>query len=205
VDLGLVFAQWLASKGVKNLALVSRSGMKPETESVVERLKSQGVKVEVFQADITQANSLAKLVMEVETILPTIRGVVHAAGLLDDGAFLNLTHDQFNKVLAPKINGAWNLHKYFSSRTLEAFVLFSSGASVLGTAAQANYTASNMALDQLAHYRKSLGLSALSINFGNIGEVGLAAADQKRGERLQDQGMGVINPEQLKILFRSII
>jgi acyl transferase domain-containing protein/acyl carrier protein len=196
--LGLVFAQWLASKGVKNLALVSRSGMKPETESVVERLKSQGVKVEVFQADITQADSLAKLVMEVETILPTIRGVVHAAGLLDDGAFLNLTHDQFNKVLAPKINGAWNLHKYFSSRTLEAFVLFSSGASVLGTAAQANYTAANMALDQLAHYRKSLGLSALSINFGNIGEVGLAAADQKRGERLQEQGMGVINPEQLK-------
>lgn len=196
--LGLVFAQWLAEKGVKNLALVSRSGMKPETESVVERLRSQGIKVEVFQADITQADSLAKLVMEVETILPTIRGVVHAAGLLDDGAFLNLTHDQFNKVLAPKINGAWNLHKYFSARNLESFVLFSSGASVLGTAAQANYTAANMALDQLAHYRKALGLSALSINFGNIGEVGLAAADQKRGERLQEQGMDVINPEQLK-------
>ena len=135
--------------------------------------------------------------MEIETILPTIRGVVHAAGLLDDGAFLNLTHDQFNKVLAPKINGAWNLHKYFANRTLESFVLFSSGASVLGTAAQANYTAANMALDQLAHYRKSQGLSALSINFGNIGEVGLAAADIKRGERLQDQGMGVISPDQL--------
>ncbi len=202
--LGLVFAQWLVSKGVKNLALVSRSGMKPETQPVVERLRSQGVKVEVFKSDIANPDDLGKLVMEIETILPTIRGVVHAAGILDDGAFLNLTAEQFNKVLAPKINGGWNLHKYFSGRALESFVLFSSGASVLGTTAQANYTAANMALDQLANYRKSLGLAALSINFGNIGEVGLAAADVRRGERLQEQGMGIITPEKLSTYLDTL-
>lgn len=195
--LGLVFAEWLATKGVKNLALVSRSGMKPETQPVVERLRNQGIKVEVFRADVANPDELARLVMEIETVLPTIRGVVHAAGVLDDGAFLNLSAEQFNKVLAPKINGGWNLHKYFSVRTLESFVLFSSGASILGTAGQANYTAANMALDQLANYRKSLGLAALSINFGNIGEVGLAAADIRRGQRLAEQGMSVITPEQL--------
>jgi len=202
--LGLVFAEWLADRGVKNLALVSRSGMKPETQPVVARLKSKGIKVEVFKADVANPDELAKMVMEVETVLPSVRGVVHAAGVLDDGAFLNLTPEQFNKVLAPKINGAWNLHQYFSSRILESFVLFSSGASVLGTAAQGNYTAANMALDQLANYRKALGLAALSINFGNIGEIGLAAADLKRGERLKDQGMGLILPDQLPVYFDAL-
>ncbi|MCO5230004.1 MAG: type I polyketide synthase [Chitinophagales bacterium] len=202
--LGLVFATWLASKGVKNIALVSRSGMKPETQPVVDKLRAQGVKVEVFSSDISHPDSLAKLVMEVETIMPTIKGVVHAAGVLDDGAFLNLTAEQFNKVLAPKINGAWNLHQYFFNRSLESFVLFSSGASILGTAGQANYTAANMALDQLAQYRKSLGQAALSINFGNIGEIGLAAADVKRGQRLADQGMGIIFPDQLPEYFDNL-
>ncbi|MCO5232262.1 MAG: type I polyketide synthase [Chitinophagales bacterium] len=202
--LGLEFANWLASKGVKNIALVSRKGMKPETQPVVDKLRKQGVKVEVFSADITYPDSLAKLVMEIETIMPAIKGIVHAAGVLDDGAFLNLTVEQFNKVLSPKINGGWNLHQYFSNRTLESFVLFSSGASVLGTAGQANYTAANMALDQLANYRKSQGLAALSINFGNIGEIGLAAADIKRGERLAEQGMFIIQPEQLPEYFENL-
>lgn len=195
--LGLLFAEWLASKGVKNLSLVSRSGMKSETIPVVEKLQQQGVRVEVFKSDVANPDELGKLVVDIEAKLPTIRGVVHAAGVLDDGAFLNLSAENFNRVLAPKINGGWNLHKFFSGRNLESFVLFSSGASILGTAGQANYTAANMALDQLAQHRKSLGLAALSINFGNIAEIGLAAADSIRGERLKDQGMGLIYPDQL--------
>jgi acyl transferase domain-containing protein/acyl carrier protein len=202
--LGLVFAEWLASRGVKNLALVSRSGMKVETQPVVARLKVRGVKVEVFQADITSYTGLSKLIMEVETALPPVRGVVHAAGILDDGAFLNLTARQFEKVIAPKLQGAWNLHQYFEKRTLESFVLFSSGASVLGTAAQGNYTAANMALDQLAQMRTARGQAALSINFGNIGEIGLAAADVKRGERLKEQGMGVFTPKDLPRYFDAL-
>jgi acyl transferase domain-containing protein/acyl carrier protein len=202
--LGLVFAEWLASRGVRNLALVSRSGMKVETQPVVARLKANGVKVEVFQADITSSTGLSKLIMEVETALPPVRGVVHAAGVLDDGAFLNLSAEQMEKVIAPKVQGAWNLHQYFEKRTLESFVLFSSGASVLGTAAQGNYTAANMALDQLAQMRKARGQAALAINFGNIGEIGLAAADIKRGERLQEQGMGVFKPADLPRYFDAL-
>jgi acyl transferase domain-containing protein/acyl carrier protein len=202
--LGLVFAEWLADKGVRHLALVSRTGMKVETAPVVERLKAKGVQVGVFSADISNSNDLSRLIMEVETALPTIKGVVHAAGLLEDGAFMNLSEEQFNKVITPKVEGAKNLHQYFANRQLDDFILFSSGASVLGTAAQGNYTAANMALDQLAHYRKSLGLAALSINFGNIGEIGLAAADIKRGERLREQGMGVLLPAQLPALFDAL-
>lgn len=202
--LGLVFAEWLASRGVRNLALTSRRGMKVETQPVVARLKANGVKVEVFQADITSYQGLSKLIMEVETALPPVRGVVHAAGVLDDGAFLNLTADQIEKVIAPKLQGAWNLHQYFEKRTLESFVLFSSGASVLGTAAQGNYTAANMAIDQLAQMRTARGLAALAINFGNIGEIGLAAADIKRGERLKEQGMGVFKPADLPRYFDAL-
>lgn len=142
--------------------------------------------------------------MEVESSLPIIKGVVHAAGVLDDAPFLNLTSEQFNRVLAPKLNGGWNLHKYFSARNLEAFILFSSGASVLGTAAQANYVAANMTLDQLANYRRSKGQAALAINFGNIGEIGLAAADVKRGEQLKEQGMNTISPSELYQYFEIL-
>ncbi len=202
--LGLVFAEWLASKGVKNLALVSRTGLKPETPPVIERLNAQGVRAEVFSSDISNLDELSKLVLKIESVLPTIKGVVHAAGVLDDAPFLNLTAEQFNKVLAPKLNGGWNLHQYFSGRSLESFVLFSSGASILGTAAQANYSAANMAMDQLANYRKSLGQSALSINFGNIGGIGLAAADDKRGAALKEQGMNTIAPESLPAYFEAL-
>jgi NAD(P)-dependent dehydrogenase (short-subunit alcohol dehydrogenase family)/acyl carrier protein len=202
--LGLIFAEWLADRGVRYLALVSRTGMKVETAPVVDKLKAKGVQMEVFSADITSTSDLSRLIMEVETALPTIKGVVHAAGLLEDGAFMNLSADQFNKVIAPKVEGAKNLHQYFAKRTLDDFILFSSGASVLGTAAQGNYTAANMVLDQLAQQRKANGLAALSINFGNIGETGLAAADIKRGERLKEQGMGVLLPAQLPALFDAL-
>lgn len=201
---GLVFAEWLASRGVQNLALVSRSGMKQETEPVVEKLKAQGVQVEVFKSDVSNLDEISKLVMEVESVLPTIQGVVHAAGVLDDAPFLNLTAEQFNKVLGPKLSGGWNLHKYFAGRKLESFILFSSGASILGTAAQANYSAANMSLDQLANYRKAIGQAALAINFGNIGGIGLAAADEVRGGRLKEQGMGLLMPEDLPAYFDAL-
>jgi acyl carrier protein len=136
--------------------------------------------------------------------LPAIQHVVHAAGILDDAALLNLLPEQFEKVFQPKVQGAWNLHQYFENRSLQHFVLFSSGASVLGTVAQGNYVAANHFLDQLAAYRRLKGQQALSINWGNIGEVGLAAADVKRGERLKEQGMGVLLPKDIPAILDGL-
>lgn len=202
--LGLIYAEWLADRGAKNICLMSRSGAKPETAPVLERLSAKGVKVAIVKADAADKESLAHGIMEAETELPPIKNVIHAAGILDDAALLNLSKEQFESVNAPKVTGAWNLHTYFESRDLNQFVLFSSGASVLGTAGQGNYVAANLFLDQLAHFRQLKGMAAVAINWGNIGEVGLAAADLKRGERLKEQGMGVFMPKDIPGILDSL-
>ena len=204
--LGLAFAEWLTTKGVRNLALVSRSGKKAETLTIVEKLVNQGVRVEIFQADVSDYSQVQQLISDIQgSGLPTVIGVVHAAGVLNDGAFANLTKEQFNEVLSPKINGSWNLHRYFSEAQLESFILFSSAASIIGTAGQANYSGANMAMDQLAYYRKSRGQAALTINYGNIGKIGMAASDSKRGAKLEEQGMDIIEPEELPALWDEIL
>lgn len=202
--LGLIYAEWLADRGVKNICLMSRSGAKAETAPTLERMNSKGVKVAIVKADVADADSLASGIMEAETELPPIKNVIHAAGILDDASLLNISKEQFESVNGPKVKGAWNLHSYFANRTLNQFVLFSSGASVLGTAGQGNYVAANMFLDQLAQFRHLKGMPALSINWGNIGEVGLAAADLKRGERLKEQGMGVFLPKDISGILDTL-
>ena len=122
-------------------------------------------------------------------------GIVHAAGVLDDGLLLQQTWSRFKDVLAPKVQGSWNLHTLSREMPLDFFVLFSSLAALLGSAAQANHAAANAFLDALAHYRRSRGLPALSINWGAWSEVGAAA----RGDvavRVRQKGMGTIDPAQ---------
>jgi acyl carrier protein len=107
--------------------------------------------------------------------MPALRGVIHAAGVLDDGSLLNLNAERMKKVMAPKINGTWNLHKATLNLPLDFFVLFSSAVSVLGSPGQGNYAAASSYLDAMAHFRRNLGLPAISINWGPWAEVGLAA------------------------------
>jgi acyl carrier protein len=122
--------------------------------------------------------------------------VFHCAGVLDDGILLKLTADRLKRVLEPKQTGAWNLHVLTRDRKLDYFVLFSSASALLGSPGQGNYTAANAFLDALAHYRHSLRLPALSVNWGPWAEVGLAAAQANRGQRLALQGIGSLTPEQ---------
>ena len=101
--------------------------------------------------------------------------MIHAAGVLDDGIVLRQSRDAFERVLAPKLRGAWNLHAATAERPLDFFVLFSSVAALIGNAGQANYAAANTFLDALAHARRARGLAAHAINWGPWAEVGMAA------------------------------
>ncbi|MEM8830871.1 MAG: beta-ketoacyl reductase, partial [Cyanobacteria bacterium P01_G01_bin.19] len=124
-----------------------------------------------------------------------LRGVIHAAGMLDDSAIQNMTWSQMERVLQPKVTGAWNLHNLTKDISLDFFILYSSAVSLLGSPGQANHVAANTFLDSLAHYRQSLGLPATSINWGTWSKIG-EAAEKQADKRMSQLGVNAIAPEQ---------
>ncbi|HZM70373.1 MAG TPA: SDR family oxidoreductase [Candidatus Cryosericum sp.] len=186
--LGLAIAEWMSRSGAGALVLTGRSGASPEAERKLDALRRNGTRIEVVKADIADEAQVAEMLAEIGATLPPLRGIIHAAGILDDGTLPQMTLDRFRTVMAPKVRGAWNLHKHTSETPLDFFVLFSSASTVFGAAGQANYSAANAFLDALAYHRRSLGRPSLVINWGAWGEVGLASRPD-RLEWLKRQGL----------------
>ena len=205
--LGIAFARSLVDQGARHIALIGRSAPSAPTAGAIDELRSKGAHVSVVAADVADANKLAHAFGEIRAAGPAIRGVLHAAGVTDDRTLMELRWEQFATVFAAKVDGAWNLHRQLLSEDLDFFVLFSSAASVLGGAGQANYAAANSFLDALAHYRRSLGLKALSVNWGPWADIGMAALDDIRGGRLAARGLNSIpvkeGTELLDLLLRQ--
>ncbi|HLO89367.1 MAG TPA: SDR family NAD(P)-dependent oxidoreductase [Nostocaceae cyanobacterium] len=193
--LGLKVAQWMAERGARHLVLVGRSGASATANEVLKALEQEGVQVVVAQADVSQEEQILRVLTNISQNMPPLRGIIHGAGVLDDGVLLQQNWERFTRVLAPKVDGAWNLHKLTLHLPLDFFVIFSSVAALLGPLGQANHAAANAFLDALAHYRLAAGLPALSINWGIWDEIG-AAAKRKAGERMATQGIGTIKPQQ---------
>ncbi|WP_406501861.1 SDR family NAD(P)-dependent oxidoreductase [Streptomyces sp. NBC_01590] len=160
--LGALVARRLVSHhGVTRLLLVSRRGADaPDVPELVAELSGLGAQVSVAACDITDREALDALLSGGDDIT----AVVHAAGVLDDGTLGNLTGQQIDRVLRPKIDAAWNLHELVGDRA--AFVLFSSATALLGSPGQGNYTAANAYLDALAQYRTAAGLPSVSLAWG---------------------------------------
>ncbi len=197
--LGLRIAEGMIRAGARNLALTGRSGSKGK-EREIHALEQLGANVQVFAADIADHSQVTALVGQ----LSQLKGVIHAAGVLDDGAIVNQTADQFARVFAPKVSGAWNLHLATQSLPLEFFVCFSSLASLIGAPGQSGYAAANAFLDALADYRRSSGLPALSLNWGPWAEVGMAAQSEG-ARRLLTKGVGSIDPAAGVDLFLRLL
>ncbi|QSQ13844.1 type I polyketide synthase [Myxococcus landrumensis] len=172
--LGLRLAGWLADRGAKHLLLLGRRGPSPDAQRRIAALEARGVHVRVAQADLASRDAVAAVLAEARRA-PPLRGIFHAAGLLRDGTLVHQTAESLHEVLAPKVQGAWNLHELSAGMPLDFFVCFSSAASLLGTPGQSNYVAANAFLDGLAHLRQAQGLPALSINWGSWAETGMAA------------------------------
>ena len=189
--LGLRLAEWLAKQGVRDLVLAGRSDGGDPARRAVEALEKSGVRVRVERLDLTDAAAVEGLVAGIEDL----RGVVHAAGVLDDGMMLRQTPEQFARVMAPKAAGAWNLHRATLRRPIEHFVLFSSAAALLGSPGQGNYAAANAFMDGLAHYRRALALPALSIDWGPWSGGGMAdEVDESHRRRRRTNGIGTVEP-----------
>ncbi len=190
--LGLQVAQYLTTHGASHLILTGRSSVSTDDQrSALQALENAGVKIEVFEADVSNSEDVAKLLAQT----PNLRGVVHAAGVLDDGMLMQQSPERFLKVAGPKVSGAWNLHIQTKDLPLDFFFLFSSVASILGSPGQSNYAAANAFMDGLAHYRKHQGLVATSINWGPWADVGMAASDVVL-QRLMKDGWQPMNASQ---------
>ncbi len=191
--LGLLVAEWMARQGARHLVLVGRSGVKDADAERFAALQATGAEVVVERADAADEGRMAQVFRRMARSLPPLRGVVHSAGVLDDGVLLSLDWARFETVLAPKLRGAWNLHRLTQRLDLDFFLLFSSAASLLGAPGQANHGAANAFLDALACDRRARGLAACAINWGAWAEIG-AAARRGAGAALELKGIGTIAP-----------
>ena len=186
--LGLRLATWLVDRGARHLVLVSRRGETPAAEHEMRRLRAAGVRVRAPRADVTDHEQMATVIRTIQEDCPPLRGVFHLAGVLDDRTVTGLDREALERVIHPKVAGAWNLHLQTRDLDLDHFVLFSSLAAMVGPAGQANYAAANAFLDALAHARQALRLPALSLNWGPWAGAGMA---------------GTLEPDHLESVKRS--
>ncbi|HRI63721.1 MAG TPA: SDR family NAD(P)-dependent oxidoreductase [Polyangium sp.] len=206
--LGALFAKHLvAQHGVRHLLLLSRQGAAaPNAESLKDELESAGAGVTIAAGDAADREALRRVLASIPSQHP-LTGIVHAAGLLEDGVFSQLNADRVSRVFRPKVDAAWHLHELTKTLDLPMFVLFSSLSGVLGSSGQANYAAANSFLDALAHHRQALGLSGQSLAWGFWAEASgmtghLGAADLAR---LRRSGMDAISPREGVSLFDAAL
>ncbi|MGP3940695.1 type I polyketide synthase [Streptomyces sp. 6N106] len=181
----LVARHLVTAHGVRHLVLAGRRGADTEgADALVAELTGQGARVTAAACDVSDRAAVAALLAAIPAEHP-LTGVVHAAGVLDDGLVGALTPDRLDTVFRPKLDGAWHLHELTRDHGLTAFVMFSSVFGVLGNAGQAGYTAANAFLDALAQRRTAAGLAGLSIGWGLWPQsggmsAGLSAAQLRR-------------------------
>ncbi len=163
---GVLARHLIAEHGVRHLVLASRSGPDaPGAAALVKELAGLGAQVSVVACDVADRERLAKLLAAIPQKHP-LTGVVHTAGVLDDGVIESLDGERLRRVLAPKVAGALNLHELTAGLPVREFILFSSAAATLGSPGQGNYAAANAFLDALAAYRRVAGLPCLSLAWG---------------------------------------
>ena len=203
---GLEVAKWIAAQGARHLVLMSRSG--PPTAAAaatIDALRSSGVTVVDARGDVTVPADVTRVVSQIQRDLPPLKGVFHAAMVLDDDLIEILDRARFEKAVAPKMLGAWNLHTATKDLPLDHFVCFSSFSNVIGMLRQSNYNAGNAFLDALAEYRRASGLPALSVNWGAITGAGFVDRDHKTAETLTRLGFGSFDKDEaLEMLDRLL-
>ena len=195
--LGSRFARWMVvERGVRHIVLTGRRAPSDEVSEILKEMEEVGAKVLVVSADVSDEVQVTRLFEEIDDKMPPLKGVMHAAGTVDDGVLTQQSMERFGKVMASKVSGTWNLHVGTRDRDLDFFVCFSTIASLMGSAGQANHAAANAFMDAFVHFRRSLGLPALGINWGTWADFGAVAemAEEKRG-RLAGFGINVIDME----------
>ena len=186
---GLAVANWMTTKGCKHLALMSRSGTKtPEEAQMVEEMRANGVDVRLVMGSVDNPAEVEKVFKEIADNMPPIKGIQHAAMVLDDGAVPDIDRGRYMRVFTPKAVGAWLLHEASKEMDLDHFLMYSSISAVYGNPGQVSYVGANSFLDNFAHWRRAQGLAATTVNWGVIGETGFVHRSGTVGGLLFKQG-----------------
>ncbi|MGP3941154.1 SDR family NAD(P)-dependent oxidoreductase [Streptomyces sp. 6N106] len=193
--LGLATACWLARRGAGHLVLSGRTAPAGAAARTLAELSAAGTRITVVTGDISLPGTADRLVAAATAPEgASLNGVVHSAMVLDDAAVATIREDQLGRVWAPKVTGAWRLHRATEGHRLDWFAVYSSMASLLGNAGQGAYAAANAWLDGFAAWRSARGLPTLAVNWGPWGETGVATGFADRGYQTipTEQGLGAL-------------
>ncbi|KAG7038038.1 reducing polyketide synthase [Colletotrichum scovillei] len=205
--LGRSLARQFIACGARNLAFLSRSGDgSPDAKALIKELSDMGANVKAYRGDVSDPVSFRAALSQCERELPPVRGVVQMAMALRDIVFEKMSYDWWKTGLRPKVQGTWNLHEYFNhERPLEFFIICSSISGMYGYPSQAQYSAGNTYQDPLAHYRRSQGLKAVSVNLGIMRDVGVLAEQGATGKfLLWEETLGIREPA-FHAIFKGLI
>ncbi|MGA5198386.1 SDR family NAD(P)-dependent oxidoreductase [Streptomyces exfoliatus] len=188
--LGLLVTDWLARRGAAAVVLTSRRAPTEAARTALDAVTAAyGTRVEVVRADLAEPGAAESLVAAALGTGHPLRGVVHAAAVVEDATVANLTPALLEQVWRPKATGAWQLHHATVGQDLDWWVAFSSAASLLGNPGQGAYAAANAWLDEFTSWRRAEGLPATCVNWGPWAEVG-------RGAGMEQRGYAMITPEE---------
>ena len=189
---GLACARWLCDEGARHVVVLGRRGAAtPDAADFLASARAAALDVRALSVDVSDEAALAHALDDVLATMPPLRGVIHAATVLDDRALDDLDRASLDRVLAAKARGALNLHALTERAAceLDFFVLCSSIAAAIGNAGQASYVAANVFLDHLALHRRALGLPATSLQWGALADAGLVARDDRVRAHLEAIGV----------------
>ena len=194
-DIGLEVAQWLVEQGARQLVLSGRRPPNPKAQKTIAEMEKVGVQVSVQLGDISEAQTVTQIMTHIAEHLSPLKGVIHAAGVLEDSPLQQMSWSQFEKVWRPKALGAWTLSQATEDQSLDFFVCFSSIAALMGNVGQGNYAAANTFMDVLMQQRRHRGLPGLSIQWGPWAEIGMAARlDSVLQKQMQQSGFQFVAP-----------
>ena len=195
--LGLKLAHWMVAQGAQHLVLTGRRGLAKHDEQTqaIQLLKENGVSISILQADVSDFEQMSRVFEQVKLSKFPLRGIIHAAGVPGSQVIEELTVDEFKTMFSSKTTGAWLLHQFTKDMELDFFVCFSSASAVWGAKGQAHYGAANHFLDILAHYRRAIGLAALTVNWGLLEGGGMVSNDEYH-QWLVKIGVEGFQPEQ---------
>ncbi|RBQ79289.1 hypothetical protein FVER14953_09959 [Fusarium verticillioides] len=199
--LGRSAARWMASRGARNLILLSQSGTtRPAAQELMEELTDAGVTAAAPQCDVSDRAVLERVLSDCAKAMPPIKGCIQGSMVLKDSIFSNMSQEDYYTAVRPKVVASRNLHELLP-QNLDFFILLSSASGVVGNRGQSNYCVGNTYQDSLARHRVALGLPGVAVDLGMILSVGFAAENQESMANLRQEGFNAMREDEFPALL----